>query len=93
MFLPTDVGTQDCLAILEKRVRSRCQSQVHQVVLENTFEAFVGMAERLLYADTVQLSRDNEDLEDIADDWNAEVEVSDIVPVIEGPMLRRDLYI
>ena len=56
----------DCLSILEKRVRSRCQSQVHQMALPNRFDAFAALAATLL---TVEGGRGGT----LADAWNEEV--------------------
>ncbi|KAI5479813.1 hypothetical protein MNV49_002625 [Pseudohyphozyma bogoriensis] len=58
----------DCVSTLEKRVRSRCQSQVHQVVLENSWDGYLALAKSLLEVE-------GEGKADyLAREWNAEVE-------------------
>ncbi|KAM0756068.1 hypothetical protein T439DRAFT_19823 [Meredithblackwellia eburnea MCA 4105] len=67
----------DCLSILEKRVRSRCQSQVHQVMLPNSREDyFERLRELLVVADDWQGLRGEDDggMEETVEDWNAKVE-------------------
>ncbi|GAA6051251.1 hypothetical protein JCM3770_005896 [Rhodotorula araucariae] len=65
----------DCLSLLEKRVRSRCQSHVLQMIPRSSFTAFGELAARLLRADerAWELVRGREGKE-WASDWNREVE-------------------
>lgn len=56
----------DCLSILEKRVRSRCQGQVHLLALPNSYQAFKALALSLLLAD-------GPDEDALVDGWNDEV--------------------
>ncbi|GAA5923778.1 hypothetical protein JCM3775_000504 [Rhodotorula graminis] len=65
----------DCLSLLEKRVRSRCQSHVLQVVPRSSFEALCAMAARMLKADVRawELVRGEEGAA-WARGWNDEVE-------------------
>jgi hypothetical protein len=68
---------QDCLSLLEKRVRSRCQSHVLQLIPPSSFSAFTDLANRLLRADEeVWEERKGEEGREWAGRWNAEVEVS-----------------
>ncbi|KAL8290077.1 hypothetical protein RQP46_003016 [Phenoliferia psychrophenolica] len=60
----------DCLSILEKRVRSRCQSQVYQMVLPNSFSEYLQRTESLLRANAVG---DTDEANELADEWNDEV--------------------
>ena len=66
----------DCLSLLEKRVRSRCQSHVLQVVPRSSFEGLCAMAARMLRADARawELVR-GEEGKKWAEAWNGEVEV------------------
>ncbi|GAA5986486.1 hypothetical protein JCM10908_003771 [Rhodotorula pacifica] len=57
----------DCLSLLEKRVRSRCQSHVLQMIPPSSFTSFCDRGKRLLRA-----AEDEE--ADWATAWNAEVE-------------------
>ncbi|SCZ98951.1 BZ3500_MvSof-1268-A1-R1_Chr7-1g09327 [Microbotryum saponariae] len=68
----------DCLSILEKRVRSRCQSQVHQMVLQSDFDSYTELAKQVLSVDATAFHEfgDEHCLGPMADDWNLEVEVS-----------------
>ncbi|BGP39151.1 origin recognition complex subunit 4 [Rhodotorula kratochvilovae] len=65
----------DCLSLLEKRVRSRCQSHVLQMIPRSSFTAFGEHAARLLRADerAWELVRGREGKE-WAKEWNEEVE-------------------
>ncbi|GAA5889820.1 hypothetical protein JCM5296_002352 [Sporobolomyces johnsonii] len=65
----------DCLSLLEKRVRSRCQSHVLQVMLPSTFTAFVETGKRLMRADqrAWELVK-GEEAGEWAAKWNAEVD-------------------
>ncbi|GAA5894431.1 hypothetical protein JCM8208_006236 [Rhodotorula glutinis] len=65
----------DCLSLLEKRVRSRCQSHVLQVVPRSSFEGLCEMAARMLKADVRawELVRGEEGAA-WARGWNGEVE-------------------
>ncbi|GAA5994253.1 origin recognition complex subunit 4 [Rhodotorula paludigena] len=65
----------DCLSLLEKRVRSRCQSHVLQMIPPSNFTAFCDLAKRLLGADprAWELERGEEGRE-WAESWNEEVE-------------------
>lgn len=67
----------DCLSLLEKRVRSRCQSHVLQMIPPSNFTAFCDLAKRLLGADprAWELERGEEGRQ-WAESWNEEVEVS-----------------
>ncbi|KDE09019.1 hypothetical protein MVLG_00740 [Microbotryum lychnidis-dioicae p1A1 Lamole] len=66
----------DCLSILEKRVRSRCQSQVHQMVLQSDFNSYTELAKQVLSVDATAFHEfgDEHYLGPMADDWNLEVE-------------------
>jgi hypothetical protein len=64
------------MGILEKRVRSRCQSQVHQVVLGNSWDDYLALASSLLRADEIAWREESEEQGDLAEEWNEEVEVS-----------------
>ncbi|GAA5959511.1 hypothetical protein JCM21900_004525 [Sporobolomyces salmonicolor] len=65
----------DCLSLLEKRVRSRCQSHVLQMMLPSTFTAFVETGKRLMRADqrAWKLVK-GEEAGEWAAKWNDEVE-------------------
>lgn len=65
----------DCLSILEKRVRSRCQSQVHQMVLKNDFEEYLRLAKELMSCDMEMWKEQGEQHAAVAEEWMAEVEV------------------
>lgn len=67
----------DCLSLLEKRVRSRCQSHVLQMMPHSSFTSFCELATRLLRADerAWELVR-GEEGKAWAARWNAEVDVS-----------------
>ncbi|KAM0788972.1 hypothetical protein ACM66B_003045 [Microbotryomycetes sp. NB124-2] len=62
----------DCLAILEKRVRSRCQSQVHHMVLSNNFADYVKLAKSLISVEAAADADDNQRA--LTKEWNAEIE-------------------
>lgn len=62
---------QDCLSLLEKRVRSRCQSHILQMIPPSSFTAFCELGKRLLLVEDQQVAE-----QDWASAWNAEVEVS-----------------
>ncbi|BGP31245.1 origin recognition complex subunit 4 [Rhodotorula toruloides] len=65
----------DCLSLLEKRVRSRCQSHVLQLIPPSSFSAFTDLAKRLLRADEeVWEERKGGEGREWAERWNAEVE-------------------
>ncbi|GAA6061173.1 hypothetical protein JCM10212_005759 [Sporobolomyces blumeae] len=67
----------DCLSLLEKRVRSRCQSHVLQMMLPSSLDAFVSLAKRLMQADEHLYSfveRRGQNGREWAERWNAEVE-------------------
>lgn len=67
---------QDTLSILEKRVRSRCQSQVHQMVLPNDFEEYLRLAGELMGCDVARWEREGEEEEGaLAREWMEEVKV------------------
>jgi hypothetical protein len=66
----------DCLSILEKRVRSRCQSQVHQMVLKNDFDEYLRLAKELMSCDVGLWEEQGEEYAAVAQEWMAEVEVS-----------------
>lgn len=69
----------DCLSILEKRVRSRCQSQVHQMVLKSDFEEYLRLARELMSCDLGLWKEQGEEYGAVAEEWMAEVEVSLVV--------------
>ncbi|BGO90768.1 hypothetical protein NBRC10512_002852 [Rhodotorula toruloides] len=65
----------DCLSLLEKRVRSRCQSHVLQLIPPSSFSAFMDLAKRLLRADErVWEEKTGEEGREWAGKWNEEVE-------------------
>ncbi|KAK4057935.1 origin recognition complex subunit 4 [Microbotryomycetes sp. JL221] len=64
----------DCLSILEKRVRSRCQSQVHHMVLSNNFADYVCLAKSLLRVDEKVWGKRGAEQSLVAREWNEEVE-------------------
>ncbi|GAA5970567.1 hypothetical protein JCM11641_007354 [Rhodosporidiobolus odoratus] len=67
----------DCLSLLEKRVRSRCQSHVLQVMPHNSLTAFTELGKRLMRADerAWELERGSGDEgKQWAVEWNEEVE-------------------
>ncbi|GAA6016073.1 hypothetical protein JCM10207_004433 [Rhodosporidiobolus poonsookiae] len=65
----------DCLSLLEKRVRSRCQSHVLQIMPSSSLTSFTSLGKRLLKADerAWELERGVEG-KDWAARWNEEVE-------------------
>ncbi|GAA6031209.1 hypothetical protein JCM8097_004062 [Rhodosporidiobolus ruineniae] len=68
----------DCLSLLEKRVRSRCQSHVLQVMPSSSLDAFLALAKRLMRADERlwELERGSGSEEhEWAKGWNEAVEV------------------
>jgi hypothetical protein len=76
LTLPRNAA-QDCLSLLEKRVRSRCQSHVLQLIPPSSFSAFTDLAKRLLRADEhVWEEKKGQEGREWAETWNAEVEVS-----------------
>ncbi|BGO98586.1 Origin recognition complex subunit 4 [Rhodotorula toruloides] len=65
----------DCLSLLEKRVRSRCQSHVLQLIPPSSFSAFTDLAKRLLRSDEeAWKEKRGEEGTEWAERWNAEVE-------------------
>ncbi|BGP15161.1 hypothetical protein JCM10213_008699 [Rhodosporidiobolus nylandii] len=67
----------DCLSLLEKRVRSRCQSHVLQVMPSNSLSAFTALGQRLMKADerAWELERGSgAEGKAWAEEWNKEVE-------------------
>lgn len=62
--------------MLEKRVRSRCQSQVIQMALENKFENFLETARSMLRVDEIVWKKKGKLEGRLASEWNAKVEVS-----------------
>ncbi|BGP23889.1 origin recognition complex subunit 4 [Rhodotorula toruloides] len=65
----------DCLSLLEKRVRSRCQSHVLQLIPPSSFTAFTHLAKRLLCADEQGWEeKKGEEGREWAQRWNKEVE-------------------
>ena len=66
---------QDCLSILEKRVRSRCQSQVHQMVLPNSFSDYVKRTQSLLMAHADSACAEDAEGDELTGAWNDEVKV------------------
>ncbi|KAK4055525.1 origin recognition complex subunit 4 [Microbotryomycetes sp. JL201] len=60
----------DCLAILEKRVRSRCQSQVHHMVLNNNYSDYIKLAKSLLSVAAVE----GGERQALLREWNEEVQ-------------------
>lgn len=78
-FVETDhpLVSQDCLSLLEKRVRSRCQSHVLQIVPPSSLTAFTALGKRLMRADEraweLECGSGAEGLE-WAQEWNEEVE-------------------
>ncbi|GAA5883860.1 hypothetical protein JCM16303_007421 [Sporobolomyces ruberrimus] len=65
----------DCLSLLEKRVRSRCQSHVLQMMLPSSLTDFLALAERLMTTDQRlwELVKGQE-AGIWAQEWNVEVE-------------------
>ncbi|GAA5975210.1 hypothetical protein JCM5350_000185 [Sporobolomyces pararoseus] len=65
----------DCLSLLEKRVRSRCQSHVLQMMLPSSFIDFTTLAQRLLSTDQKlwELVKGSQ-AGTWAKEWNVEVE-------------------
>ncbi|KWU47557.1 hypothetical protein RHOSPDRAFT_24035 [Rhodotorula sp. JG-1b] len=59
----------DCLSLLEKRVRSRCQSHVLQMIPPSSFTSFCELGKRLLRAAAVA-----DESAEWATAWNTEVE-------------------
>lgn len=66
---------QDCLSVLEKRVRSRCQSQVLQMAPDNDLKSFVSLARSLLRVDPVVWAARGTPETRLSLAWNAEVDV------------------
>lgn len=79
----TDDEKQDCLSVLEKRVRSRCQSHVLQMAPENNFTTYLDLARSLLRVDVFKFGGKKVTLKKLATAWNAEVDAFlDDQPVI-----------
>lgn len=61
---------------MEKRVRSRCQSQVLQICPENDLTAFVALARYFLRLDPILWKRKGKFESKFAIEWNQEIDVS-----------------
>lgn len=62
-------------------MRSRCQSQVQQMVYENDFEDYMSLAKSLLTASSLALvggEGEQLDGQKMVEEWNEEVEVSTV---------------
>lgn len=74
LCIDVSCNVQDCLSLLEKRVRSRCQSNVLQMIPPSSFISFCDLGKRLLRVSAAATAEEAEN--GWATAWNAEVEVS-----------------
>lgn len=68
------------MTLLEKRVRSRCQSQVLEVVLPKSFPSFISLASSLLQGESGLFEPSSPESDAFVQAWNDEVEVSRVCP-------------
>lgn len=69
-------NVQDTLSILEKRVRSRCQSQVHQMILPADFSSYLSLSAELMGVDSELWNAQGDEEGKLAAEWEGEVTVS-----------------
>lgn len=75
LSLTNILGIQDCLSLLEKRVRSRCQSQVLEIAPVLNFTTFLKLAQSLLSVDVIVAKKRSRVEGELAKDWNLEIDV------------------